>query len=163
MLSPKRRLWVGLFLLGLLGVGISGAATTAQAGTQLFEATWTIKAFGNELEGGTGASKFYEAYRMPQALLCNPVQPRCPFASTPTNGSGYFQPLGGSRDQALYCAPWYNWQGKGTSVRPAKGSTDLSPKNGRPIPPLYRNPAFFTELGEPETYSCLGTSTDGFN
>ena len=42
-----------LLLVGLLSVGIS-AATTAQAGNQLFTASWTVKAFGNELTGGTG-------------------------------------------------------------------------------------------------------------
>ena len=46
MLFLNRLLSVGLFLVGLLGVGIS-AATTAKAGSQLFEASWTVKAFGN--------------------------------------------------------------------------------------------------------------------
>ena len=36
-----------LLLVGLLSVGIS-AATTAQAGIQLFEGSWTVKALGNE-------------------------------------------------------------------------------------------------------------------
>ena len=41
-----------VLLLGLLSVGIA-AATTAQAGTQLFEGSWTVKAFGNECRDAT--------------------------------------------------------------------------------------------------------------
>ena len=50
-----------LLLVGLLSVGIS-AATTAQAGNQLFEGSWLVKAFGNELTGGAGESEFYSAW-----------------------------------------------------------------------------------------------------
>jgi len=39
-----------LLVVSLLSVGIA-AATTAQAGVQLFEASWTVKAFGNECDG----------------------------------------------------------------------------------------------------------------
>jgi len=45
-----------LLVVGLLSVGIA-AATTAQAGNQMFEGSWTVRAFGNEITGvGTGAS-----------------------------------------------------------------------------------------------------------
>ena len=111
-----------LLLVGLLSVGIS-AATTAQAGNQLFEGSWTVKAFGNERTGGAGASAVYSAFGIPQGLLCNPNQPRCPFVSTPTDGAGGFAALGGSPYVALFCAPWANWQGMGTTARPAKGAT----------------------------------------
>jgi hypothetical protein len=131
-----------LLLVGLLSVGIS-AATTARAGNQLFEGSWMVKAFGNERTGGAGASAVYSAYGMPQGLLCNPNQPRCPFVSTPTDGAGGFAPLGGSPYVALFCAPWANWQGLGTAARPAKGATATS-MGGSVIPPLYRNPGFFT-------------------
>ena len=47
-----------LLLVGLLSVGIS-AATTAQAGNQLFEGSWTVKALGNERTGGAGSSAVY--------------------------------------------------------------------------------------------------------
>ena len=151
-----------LLLVGLLSVGIS-PATTAQAGNQLFEGSWTVKAFGNEITGGTGDSEFYEAIGIPQGIQCNPRQPRCPFVSTPTDGAGSFNVLGGSRDRALFCAPWANWQGMGTTARPAKGSTATTGGlNKRPIPPLYRNPAFFTAGGQPDTYSCTATSTNGY-
>ena len=96
-----------LLLVGLFSVGIS-AATTAQAGNQLFTASWTVKAFGNELTGGTGASEIYSAWGIPAGLLCNPNQPRCPFVSTPTDGAGNFAALGGNVDSALFCAPWSN-------------------------------------------------------
>ena len=149
-----------LLLVGLLSVGIS-AATTAQAGNQLFTAEWYTKSFGNELVNGTGESSIYSAVAIPHGIVCNPNQPRCPFDSTPTDGAGNFHPLGGSQTQALYCAPWYNFGGLGTAVRPGK---DLTPQTtgvfSRPIPPLYRNPFFFTSLGEPKRTACNGTSVD---
>jgi hypothetical protein len=148
------------------------SAATAQAGTQLFEGSWSVKSFGNECRDATdptpgpycgngySESEFYSAFGIPQGIQCNPNQPRCPFASTPTDGSGNFAPLGGSLSYAMYCAPWLNWQGLGTTARPAKGAT---PKTSgtweRPIPPLYRNPAFFTSGGEPHTTSCNALST----
>ena len=175
MLFLNRLLLVGLLLVGLLGVGIS-AATTAKAGSQLFEASWTVKAFGNECSKAdkspgphcptipgkaTGEYEFYAVYRMPQGLLCNRYQPRCPFVSTPTDGAGNFAVLAGSVFNALHCEPWANWGGSGTTARPAKGGTLILPTGGA-IPPLYRNPGFFTPAGEPDTYNCLGQSTDGF-
>jgi hypothetical protein len=153
MLSIRRIVIVGLTSTSVF------AATAAQAGTQLFEGSWTVKAFGNELTGGTGASERYSAWAIPQGILCNQNQPRCPFSSTPTDGSGAFTPLGGSPSQVLFCAPWADWQGSGTTERPAKGATPLtSGSKNLPIPPLYRNPAFFTPGGQPETYSCTATS-----
>jgi hypothetical protein len=48
----------------------------------------------------------------------------------------------------------------GTTARPAKGETPrTSGKQHRQIPPLYRNPAFFTTGGAPNTTSCTATST----
>jgi hypothetical protein len=165
MASINRLLWVGLLSLGI------GAATVAQAGNQLFEASWSVKSFGNECSiaasgaspgpyCGKGASEsdVYGAFGIPQGIQCNPDWPRCPFESTPTNGAGMFDPLGGSRYMALYCAPWTNWRGYGTTARPAKGDTYFA-TNEQPIPPLYRNPQFFTSGGEPGTTFCTSTST----
>jgi len=138
------------------------AASNAQAGTQLFQGSWVVKAFGNERTGGTGESEFYSANRVPLGAQCNAHQPRCPFDSTPTDGAGNFDPLGGSRYQALHCAPWYNFGGLGTTMRPTRSpysSTSSGGKNQRPIPPLYRNPAFFTPSGNPHTTHCGPRST----
>jgi hypothetical protein len=163
--SPRAAL-----LLGLLSFGIS-AATTAQAGNQLFEGSWSVKSQGNECSladpspgphcgNGWSESEFYSAFGLPQGIQCNPNQPRCPFESTPTDGSGMFDALGGSRYMALFCAPWENWRGYGTTARPAKGDTvNTTGKNRRKIPPLYRNPQFFTPGGEPDTAFCTATST----
>jgi hypothetical protein len=139
------------------------SASVAQAGSQLFEASWSVKAFGNELTGGTGASAVYSAWAIPQGIQCNDQWPRCPFQSTPTDGAGNFGVQGGTFVPATYCAPWANWQGLGTTMRPAKGQTALDAK-GRPIPPLYRNPGFFTAStpsAQPNRTYCNGTSTDG--
>jgi hypothetical protein len=166
MASINRLLWVGLLSLGI------GAATVAQAGNQLFEASWSVKSFGNECSiaasgaspgpyCGKGASEsdVYGAFGIPQGIQCNPNAPRCPFESTPTDGAGNWAPLGGGTwEYALYCAPWFDWQGYGTSVRPAKENTVVSTK-GAVIPPLYRNPAFFTSGGQPNTTFCTATST----
>jgi len=59
---------LGSYLLGpcLLGwMGLLVAAATAEAGTQLFEASWIVKAQGNERTGGTGESELYSAFGMP--------------------------------------------------------------------------------------------------
>jgi hypothetical protein len=99
----------------------------------------------------------YSAVGLPQGIQCNPNQPRCPFESTPTDGQGNFAPLGGSFG---HCAPWYNWGGNGTAERPAKGMTLMAGGPGKtPIPPLYRNPVFFTAGGAPGTTFCTATST----
>jgi hypothetical protein len=93
--------------------------------------------------------------------LCHPGQPRCPLPSTPlSKRKGDFSPLGGSNDQAFFCTPLSNY-GSGTTTRPAKGGT-VKTELGAPIPPLYRNPAFFTPGGQPETQSCGAKSTDAF-
>jgi hypothetical protein len=136
------------------------SVSVAQAGNQLFEASWTVKARGNEITGAAGESEFYSAFGIPLGIQCNPNQPHCPFDSTPTDGSGNFAPRGGYWAGQAYCAPWSNWQSGGTTARPAKGATSKTTGAWkRPIPPLYRNPAFFTTGGEPHTTSCNPLST----
>jgi hypothetical protein len=156
-----------LSIVILLSVGIT-AATTAQAGVQLFEASWSVKAFGNEITGGTGDEEFYSAIGIPFGFQCNPNQPRCPWESTPTDGSGNWSRFGGSQQQALFCAPWYNWLGSGTTLRRPKGYTRRDPPyiscappphNCLNTPPFYRNPNFFTSAGEPKTTACTAIST----
>jgi hypothetical protein len=147
-----------LFVIGVLCVGVTA---TAQAGNQLFEGSWSVKAFGNERTGGTGESEFYSAFGLPQGIQCNPNQPRCPYESTPTDGSGNWSPLGGSRQHALFCAPWYNWLGNGTNARPSRNAylCSIGSCINGPNPPLYRNPNFFTSGGEPTAISCTAIST----
>jgi hypothetical protein len=148
-----------LLLTGLLAVS-SAATTTAGAADQLYEASWSVKAFGNERSGGTGDEEVYSASVIPLGIQCNDHQPRCPFQSTVTDGVGNWAPLGGSQNMGLYCAPWDNWGGAGTSVRPAKGATLTNgAKSKRPIPPLYRNPNFFSSAGQPNLTFCSGIST----
>jgi len=143
-------------------------ASEAFAGTQLFEGSWHVKAFGNERAGGTGASSVYSAVALPLGQQCNPLQPRCPFQSTPTDGKGNFSPVGGSVLQALYCTPY-------TQLRSKRFTRYESPSHcplWRPsalrqrthgkwyicVPP-YRNPAFFTPGGNPNKASCNKRST----
>jgi hypothetical protein len=147
-----------LLLVGLLCVGIT-AATTAHAGNQLFQGSWIVNSWGNEITGGTGPSEYYQKWGLPLGNLCNPAQPRCPFDSTPTDGDGNFAVLGGSPDYAIYCGPWADWQGQGTTARPAKGATATTTAMGRRTPPLYRNPRFFIAGGEPDSGFCSATTT----
>ena len=155
-----------LAIVILLSVGIV-AATTAGAGTQLFEGSWSVKAFGNEIYIYSGGADFYSAFGIPLGIQCNPNQPRCPYESTPTDGVGNWSPLGGNQQSTVFCAPWYNWGGYGDTVRPAKGKSRTyyssygGGKNKLPIPPLYRNPNFFTSAGQPNITSCTAMSTDG--
>jgi hypothetical protein len=144
--------------------------SAAQAANQMFTAKWYTHSFGNECWEGdpspgpncaghvTGEWESYSAWGMPQGIQCNPAQPRCPSVSTPTNGIGGWVPLGGSQTMALYCAPWNDSKWGSKTMRPAKGATARD-TNGQPIPPLYRNPAFFTPGGEPNRYSCAGYSS----
>ena len=125
MSSTARLFWASLLFFAIT------VATNAQAGVQLYrisEVTWSVKAHGNECSAadpspgphcGNGASEswLYSAVGYPQGIQCNANQPRCPFESTPTDGSGNFAPMGGGGPFFLFCAPWYNWGGKGTTVR----------------------------------------------
>jgi len=148
-----------LLVVVLLSIGIT-TATTAQAGVQLFEGSWTVKAFGNEITGGTGEYEFYSAWGHPLGWQCNQYIPRCPIASTPTNGKGKWAPLGGTLiGKTPFCTPWSDWQGDGTAARPAKGKTETTTMFGGLIPPLYRNPAHFSSAGQPNLTFCSGLST----
>ena len=164
-----------LLMIGLLGVGIT-AATTAQAAVQLFTAEWYTESFGNECAGtltpkGSPAPhctittpKFtaYAITAIPMGVQCNPMNPRCPIYSTPTSGMGAFHPLGGKSNPttSINCANLSTY-GTGNTVRPAKGATPTGTMTFR-IPPLYRNPIFFTSGGQPKVTSCNGTSTGVF-
>ncbi len=162
-----------LVMIGLLSVGFT-FATTAQAAVKLFTATWTTESFGNECIGTmtpgglpgaecnqtTGEYAAYSNWGMPQGILCNATQPRCPFSSTPTDGKGAFHPLGGpgnpTMPTSINCAALSTY-GAGITTRPAKGGT-VSPR----VPPLYRNPFFFTPGGQPKLTGCGATSTGYF-
>jgi len=160
-----------LLVVVLLSVGIT-AATTAQSAVQLFTAQWYTESFGNECAGSltpsgapgphctitTGEFAAYSNWAMPQGILCNQTQPRCPFSSTPTDGKGAFHPLGGKGNPtmptSINCAPLSVYMGTTMTTRPAKGGT-VSPR----VPPLYRNPFFFTTSGQPKLTACDATST----
>jgi hypothetical protein len=175
-----------LVLIGLLSVGIA-AATTAQAGVQLFTAEWYSESFGNECQGTSTSGGYmktpgggpalkctritpnfskYSVSAMPLGIQCNANAPRCPISSTPTTGMGKFHPLGGNGNptmsSSINCGP-LSLYGTGTTVRPAKGSTSTGGTMTFRIPPLYRNPQFFTSGGQPDTQTCTATSTGVFS
>ena len=56
------------------------------------------------------------------------------------------------------CAPLSTYPSPGPNVRPAKGVTGTGTMTFR-IPPLYRNPFFFTSGGQPKVTACTATST----
>jgi hypothetical protein len=173
-------------MVGLLSVGIT-AATAAQAGTvKLFTAQWYTESFGNECEdttlpySGPGRVMYgvkpgggiaphctrstpnfskYSVTGIPMGILCNADQPRCPISSTPTNGkNGKWSPLGGAGKKgtkSVNCASI-------TTARPAKGATSTGGTMTFRVPPLYRNPLFFTSGGEPKITSCRATTTGIF-
>jgi len=132
-------------------------ATPSLAANQQYEGSLVIESFGNDLVGGTGASEFFSVFAMPQGLQCNPEQPRCPSASTPTNGAGAFHPLGGVTELMTvpYCAPI-------TKARPSKGGTATSVTTmgkAYKLLPFYRNPNFFTPSGAPNATDCTALTT----
>jgi len=149
-----------LIMIGLLSVGIA-AATTAQAGNQMFTAEWHVFAFGNECVKDktgqpecvqppgdrTGPSEFFGGFGIPFGPQCNADWPRCPFQSTPTDGGGDFNALGGPLTAngdvrpTAYCTPWNQPRWGSKTMRPAKGGTVMS--GYQATPPLYRNYRFF--------------------
>jgi hypothetical protein len=56
------------------------------------------------------------------------------------------------------CAPLSTYPAPGPNTRPAKGGTAQGTMTYR-VPPLYRNPAFFTPSGQPALTACTATST----
>jgi hypothetical protein len=56
------------------------------------------------------------------------------------------------------CAPLSTYPTPGPNTRPAKGETARGTMTFR-IPPLYRNPAFFTSGGQPKLTDCTAAST----
>jgi hypothetical protein len=142
---------IRLFAIGLLALGLT-AAPAAQAANQLYKGSWFVDSFGNDNFGGTGESEFFSVFAMPQGVLCNPGQPRCPLASTPTSGMGKFDPLG------TVCTPVSKF---GAGTRPAKGATATSKGLPDPLEPRYRNAFFFDGSGNPKTTSCSATTTIG--
>jgi hypothetical protein len=148
-------------LIATTAICLLSAAPIAQAGNQLFEASWSVRALGNEITGGSGEAEFYSAVGIPQGVQCNAKHPRCGFEATPTDGSGNFSPqgLGHASITTPYCRLWSQFGG--ATARPAKGGT-VPTGNGRPYPPLYRNPAFFFgPYGAPNYTSCSALSTNG--
>jgi hypothetical protein len=75
---------------------------------------------------------------------------------------GKWHPLGGLTPMATGQANCLNLSTYPVSgaphVRPAKGDTVQLSMTYR-LPPLYRNPGFFTAGGQPDVQACLGTST----
>jgi hypothetical protein len=57
-----------------------------------------------------------------------------------------------------YCAPLSTYPAPGPNVRPAKGQTAMGTMTFR-LPPLYRNPGFFTPNGQPKLTDCTAAST----
>ncbi len=166
--------------LALLASALIIGPSAAQAANQMFTGEWSVKAQGNECvksasgqpqclqppEDRASSSEFYEAWAIPGGVQCNPNQPRCPFQSTPTNGKGGWAPLGGTQEGiSPFCAPWDDWRGNMTSVRPSKGATYRSTMFDRVVPPLYRNYQFFTTStpsAQPGPTACYAISTDGY-
>lgn len=126
---------------------------TASAG-KMYNGSWIAEAFGNDKVGvafpgptylcSGGASACFQAYGMPQGRLCNPLAPRCNLESTPIDATGNWNPQGPN------CRPLT----AGELPRPAKGATATAG-----VPPLFRNPAFFTASGAPNTQYCNGYSS----
>jgi hypothetical protein len=104
----------------------------------------------------------YSVTGIPMGIQCNAGNPRCPISSTPTS-MGKFDPLGGftpmdnTSTTSPHCAPLSTY-GSSITVRPAKGDTAYGSMTFR-IPPVYRNPLFFTTSGQPKHTSCWAADT----
>jgi hypothetical protein len=171
------------FLLLCLACALVFAPSAAQAAVKLFTAQWYAERGGNECKLATpNATTFmsplggaapkcttltpdftkYSVFAIPQGQLCNADQPRCPISSTPTS-MGAWSPVGGLTPMDTTavvpnCAPLSTYPAPGPNTRPAKGQTPMGTMTFR-VPPVYRNPAFFTPSGQPKLTSCTARST----
>jgi hypothetical protein len=162
--------------LALLASALVFAPSAAHATVKLFTAQWYAESHGNECKGtltpnglpapictGTTPSfSMYSILAIPQGQLCNAHQPRCPISSTPTS-MGVWNPLGGLTPMATpsavpNCAPLSTYPSPGPNTRPAKGGTAIGTMTWR-VPPVYRNPAFFTSGSQPKLTDCTAAST----
>jgi hypothetical protein len=157
-MSSRFAFGIRLVTLTLLVLGL-GVVPAAHAANQLYKGSWVAHSFGNDFAKGTGThdpeSNYFSVFGMPQGVLCNAGQPRCPLASTPVSTpGGNFSALGN------FCTPVTAWK----ASRPAKGATPctVTAMGGcQPFPqtPRYRNPFFFKAGGSPKTTSCTATTT----
>jgi len=144
-------------------------STSAQAGIQLYEGSWTVKSFGNHVtDGQSWPETAFSHWGLPNGQQCNGNQPICPISQTPTgpkwrNGHLYngFHPLG------PFCA---NLSTYGGGARPSKFGGTVTRTvmtnmggtvNGIRLAPRYRNPAFFTSGGQPNHETCTATTVAG--
>lgn len=144
---------VRLLVATLLALALPFAAS-AQVGVQMYNGSWIADSFGNDNIGGTQESQYFEILGMPQGILCNPGQPRCPFSSTPVSTpGGMFSALG------TICTPISAF---GTPTRPAKGATKTSGGQATSKAVRYRNTFFFSSAsGMPKMTSCTDDTTVG--
>lgn len=137
------RFW--FFTLALVASGFVLLSGTEASAQKMYTGKWTAESFGNDLVGGSNESQYFSAFGMPQGVLCNPYQPKCPMSSTPVDATGNFNPLGPNCANLSLFPP---------GTRPVKGGTVT-----KGVPPLYRNPLFFTAGLLPKTTSCTATTT----
>jgi hypothetical protein len=136
-------------------------ASSAGAGTLMYQGKWVSDSFGNDVVGGPTESQYFSILANPLGVNCNANAPVCKFASTPVDNKGVFRALG------PYCTPYSNFG----PTRPAKGQTattmggvvsTVSKGLRYRTPPLYRNKAFFTAGGGPDVNNpCNATTTIG--
>lgn len=131
--------------------------TAASAGYKMFDASWSVKAFGNELTSGTGHSGAYSAWVVPLGRQCNPNFPLCSISSTPTTsfmGENKGHPRGSNCDAVSY--------------HPARGDTawrTYTNEKGQRLRellfPRWRNPKAFEPSGQPNHDVCTAKTAIG--
>jgi hypothetical protein len=119
-------------------------AAPAAARWQLYDASWTVKSFGDE--------NLDTHFGMPLGIQCNENYPLCPISRTPTTtfmGAMTFHPRGSS------CGP--------VSYHPGLGGTAWSTytnakghQTRKLLAPRHRPPAAFTAGGQPKRDQCGG-------
>ncbi|MHA1152542.1 MAG: hypothetical protein ACTSQ7_07745, partial [Alphaproteobacteria bacterium] len=126
----------------------------AHAGFQLYDASWSVKSFGNSRTDGTGQSGHESAWGIPLGMQCNKYFPACPISSTPITtfmGAMTGHPRGSG------CTP--------VTYHPARGETLFSTYTNakgnqlrKMLFPRFRGPGAFTSAGEPKRDHCTGAS-----
>ena len=143
----------------------------------MYDASWIAESFGNDRANiGTGDSRYFSFYAVPQGQQGHSLNPLCDFSSTPATTFTTMTMMGATNN---FTGTMFNPRGPGCRPltagempRPAKGGT-LTPLGGScpgapalvcsKAPPLYRNPLFFTAGGvAPHTLIQGYTTVGGF-
>ena len=161
-MKSNNRLRSGWIVLAV--ITLSWSSSQSLADSRLYHASWIAESFGNDnVNIGTGDSRYFSFYAVPFGYEGNSKFPLCDFASTPVTTAG----------------PGTAWAPRGPGCRPLTTGEMPRPEKYATIqswgeactfagefpcfrvPPIYRNPLFFTAGGAALHTLIRGNTTVG--